>query len=367
MKAAVLYGKEFSEIGGAERLVLDLAEALEADVVVPYADESVVGLYDREHAVEIVSLGRRLPPEPRRQIASMRIFRGLRLHYDFAVAMDDMSVRYFSRNKTPHLYYLLTPRRAVYDMNYPFLQGLSGVKRMLYRPGLSVFRFLDRRFLKHHVRNLACISHTVRNRVQKFYLRDDAAVLYPPVRCDRYHSSTGEDYWLSVNRVDKWKRIDLQIETFRRMPEFRLKVVGSVYPGYEHLVDRAPPNVEFLGNKSEKELHDLYARCTGFVTTAVDEDFGITPVEAMASGKPVVATREGGYQETVVDGRTGLLVSPDAGALCRAIRTVSADPERYRDSCRARAALFDYPVFRGQARDLARGVLEGRTIPEINC
>ncbi len=367
MKTAVLYGKEFSEIGGAERLVLDLAKALEADVVVPYADESVVGLYDREHAVEIVSLGRRLPIEPWRQISSMRIFRRLTLSYDFIVAMDDMAVRYLTYHDLPHIYYLLTPRRALYDLNYRFLQGLPAGKRFLYRPALAMFRESDRRFVRNHVKNLACISHTVRNRVHKTYLRDDATVLYPPVHCNRYHSLTHEGYWLSVNRVDKWKRIELQIETFRNMPETRLKVVGSVYPGYENVVDQAPDNIEFLGNRTEEELRDLYSRCTGFITTAIDEDFGITPVEAMASGKPVVATMEGGYQETVVDSATGHLVPPEVGALCRAIRVVSTNPEQYRAACQARAALFDYEIFRSKARDLVRSVFEGRSMREINC
>jgi len=130
--------------------------------------------------------------------------------------------------------------------------------------------------------------------------------------------------------------------------------VGRVYPGYEYLEKGAPPNVTFRHNVGEQEIIDLYSRCEGFITTAVDEDFGITPVEAMASGKPVVAAREGGYLETVVDGITGRLVPPEAAALCKAVMEVGKDPGRYRDVCLKQAAAFDYGAFTTQAHALVR-------------
>nr|WP_245249630.1 glycosyltransferase [Methanolinea mesophila] len=210
-------------------------------------------------------------------------------------------------------------------------------------------KYLDRRFVNHHVKELACISHNVRNRIFKAYLRD-ARVLYPPVRTSLYRNREPEPFWLSVGRVDKWKRIELQIEAFRQIPERQLRVVGQVYPGYRDLVTNSPPNVEFLGNVKEDELRDLYSRCEGFVTTAIDEDFGYTPVEAMASGKPVVATKEGGYLETVIDGETGILVGPDPDEIEKAVRKISADPVSFADRSLQRAKRFDYDLFARQAR-----------------
>jgi glycosyltransferase involved in cell wall biosynthesis len=141
------------------------------------------------------------------------------------------------------------------------------------------------------------------------------------------------------------------VEAFRQMPEKTLLIAGHIYPKFEHVVDTAPPNVKFLGTCEEPRLIDLYSRCEGFITTAIDEDFGITPVEAMASGKPVVATKEGGYLETVADGYSGILTSPDVKSLCNAVRQVSANPVAFTDECLKRARLFDYSAFKATASE----------------
>lgn len=350
MRVAILTSYEFSVLGGAERLILDLARALDAEVVVPHVDENILSLYDPGREVSFRSLDTPLPAEPARQIAGMHLFRRASLEYDFFICIDDIAARYLV-HPVPHLYYMLTPRRALYDMYYQFLAQKSLGGQIAYIPGLALARFSDRRFVRRYVKNIACISHTVRNRIQKVYLRD-AAVLYPPVHTDRYTWKPSEGYWLSLGRVDKWKRVHLQVAAFSQMPEKKLVVVGRVYPGFENLVKKAPPNVLFYHTRTEDELRDLLSRCEGFITTAIDEDFGITPLEAMASGKPVVATREGGYQETVVDGVSGRLVAPEPNALQDAIREVGQDSDRFRDECQKRAELFDYREFAGKARDL---------------
>jgi glycosyltransferase involved in cell wall biosynthesis len=96
-----------------------------------------------------------------------------------------------------------------------------------------------------------------------------------------------------------------------------------------------------VGSVSEEKLLELYATCKGHITTALDEDFGMTPVEAMASGKPTVAVKEGGYLETVLDGVTGLLVDPDVPSIVSAIKEVSSDPVKFKDACIKRAKEFD--------------------------
>jgi glycosyltransferase involved in cell wall biosynthesis len=350
VKIAVLTGSGFEFIGGAERLILDLAGALSAEVVAPSRDPEVIGTYGTAGGVKVRTLGKALPGEPFRQPAGMRLFSGAKLDsdYDFLICIDDMAVRAV-RHGAPHIYYMLTPRRAMYDMYYHFLASQPPFRRPAYRVALNVMKYLDRRFVNRYVNDLACISHNVRNRIYKAYLRD-AQVLYPPVRTSQYRNREAEPFWLSVGRVDKWKRIELQVEAFRQFPERQLRVVGQVYPGYRELVNNAPQNVVFLGNVKEAELTDLYSRCEGFVTTAIDEDFGYTPVEAMASGKPVVATKEGGYLETVIDGETGILVGPDAKEIEKAVKKISADPGAYIEKSLQRSRRFDYDLFARQAR-----------------
>lgn len=342
MKIAILSCSDFSIVGGAERFIIDIARALDATIV-------TIGneyLFDTTYSTEGVKfhyLNKHLPVEPLRQALGSLYFSRLKLDYDFYISTDDMSMHYLTDK--PHVYYMFTPRRAFYDMYYDVMSTKHGLKLLIYSIGIWMFRNHDKKFVDKHIQNIACISHNIRNRIQKTYLRD-STVVYPCIDTSKYKYKPHTDHWLSVNRVDKWKRVELQVESFRKMSDMKLIIVGTVYPGMQYIVDNAPDNVEFKGPVSEQELIDLYSECTGFITTAIDEDFGITPLEAMASGKPVVATKEGGYLETVVDGITGILVTPNVNDIVRAVKTLSYDPERYSFECRKQAHKFDYSVFK---------------------
>jgi glycosyltransferase involved in cell wall biosynthesis len=346
MRIAILSCLDFSVPGGAERFFIDMATALDATIVCLRYDPRLGDMYTQARSVRFHPLNKILPAEPIRQFAGMRLFRSLNLAYDFFIVTDDMALRYLV-HEVPHCYVMLTPRRAFYDMYYQTLTELPFLKRLLYTAVLSLFRHLDRRFVKKYVFHIAGISHNVRNRIWKIYQRQ-ATVLYPPIHADRYSNHGYGDFWLSVSRVDKWKRIELQVEAFRKMPEKKLKIAGRVYPGYEDMKRNAPLNVEFLGIVDDESLADLYGRCRGFLTTAIDEDYGLTPLEAMACGKPVVATKEGGYLETIIDGNTGILVSPDTQAICDAVQLIDKNPSRYAEASRKRAELFDYKLFKEQ-------------------
>jgi glycosyltransferase involved in cell wall biosynthesis len=350
MKIAILFCNDFSVLGGAERFILDLAMALNADIVSPTYNEDVIKTYDTNRVIKFVPLNKHLPPEPLRQIAGMYLYSRLKLDYDFYIAIDDMALHYLNPG-IPHLYYMLTPRRAVYDMYYEFLSSQGLFKKIFYSIGLNLTSIYDRHYVRKNITSIACISHNVRNRINKIYQRH-AAVIYPPVYTESFKYLPGKGYWLSVGRIDKWKRIELQIEAFRKMPDKKLFIVGKIYPQYEGVVKNAPDNVSFITNVNEPKLIGLYSECEGFITTAIDEDFGITPLEAMASGKPVVATKEGGYMETIIDGYTGILVSPDVDEIVQAVNTISRDPEQYREACEAQARRFDYVVFKEKINKL---------------
>jgi hypothetical protein len=107
-----------------------------------------------------------------------------------------MALRYLVHD-IPHFYYVLTPRRAMYDMYYPFLEECAIISRIGYYGALNVLKFFDRRFVNYHVRNIACISPTVRTRIYKVYQRD-SGVIYPPVHVENYSNKPSEGFWLSV-------------------------------------------------------------------------------------------------------------------------------------------------------------------------
>jgi len=222
---------------------------------------------------------------------------------------------------------------------------------------------LDGRSVRH-VNRIVTNSENTRKRIDAFYHRD-ATVVHPPVDVSRYYHSPEESFWLSVNRLYPEKRIPLQIETFSRLPQEKLRIVGGYSKG-DHAernlayLSNLPPNIELCGSVTDENLTDLYARCKGLICTAMDEDFGMTPLEAMAAGKPVVAVREGGFLESVVDGITGYLVSANPEGIIEGMQKISQHGgATYRDACRTRAEQFDVPAFAGKIREVMEDVCAG--------
>jgi glycosyltransferase involved in cell wall biosynthesis len=348
VKCAIFYDY-FGAVGGAEKAVLAMAEELEADIITTQVDEGAVRLAGFEKA-RFVRLGGTLGTPVLKQVsASLRFalcdFRG---KYDFYIFCGNWCLPAARRHR-PNLWYCLSPVRAFYEGFDREAARLRFPKRELFKAWVALHSPLDRRFARSFD-GIVSISENTRGRVKRYYGLD-SEVIFPPVDTKRYGNGGYGDYWLSVNRLYREKRIELQYDAFTRLPGERLVVVGGFSAGEgaevyaKELLAKKPANVEVKGMISEEELLGLYAGCRGLVCTALDEDFGLTPVEAMAAGKPVVAVDDGGYRETVVDGATGRLVEADAGKLAAAIREVGSDPGRYGKACVERAASFDRKIF----------------------
>src|SRR6185312_11332604 len=178
--------------------------------------------------------------------------------------------------------------------------------------------------------------------------RRESTVIYPPVNCDAFDVQAGaraEDYYLIVARLMPYKRIDLAIDAFTRLG-IKLKIVGSGC-NLPELRARAGRNVEFVGRVSDAELKQLYAGCRGLLFPG-EEDFGIAPLEANASGRPVIAYAAGGALDTVVDGRTGVLFErQEVDSLIEDVRRAEATGWE-QNELRQHARKFDREVFREQ-------------------
>jgi glycosyltransferase involved in cell wall biosynthesis len=155
-------------------------------------------------------------------------------------------------------------------------------------------------------------SQEVAGRIKKFYRRD-STVIYPPVSLPIPKKSSfakasegqGEEYFFIVSRLVGGKGLDIAIDAALKMG-FKLKIAGSP-SGYYSIACTTKDGVEFLGQVSDEELSKLYKGAKAFLALSKDEDFGITPVESMSVGTPVIAFNGGGYKETVIDKKTGLL------------------------------------------------------------
>lgn len=351
----------FGAIGGGETVVLEMAKCLGADIIT--TDTDAAGKIDS--SVRVISLGKTIKFPPLKQISAAARFRfcDFSKEYDFFIFTGNWSHMASFRHR-PNLWYCYTPVRAFYDLYPTFISRQGPVTRQLFRAWVYLHKIFDQRSVRH-INRIIAISKNVQDRVREFHNRD-AGLIYPPVDTSRFRCESYGDFWLSVNRLYPEKRIELQVEAFRKMPDERLVIVGGYAKGdhaarYADMIGRElPQNVTLLGEVSGEELIDLYARCRGHICTALDEDYGLTPLEAMASGKPVVAVKEGGYRETVTPD-TGILVKPDAGSIVSAVREISRNPERYRTACVTRAWEFDIAGFREQMK---RAVLGRSPEPE---
>lgn len=349
-----LFHDYFGAIGGGERVVLMMAGALGADIVTTDTD----ALDRMDAALPAISLGRTVRVPPFKQISATKMFSFADLSdaYDFFLFSGNWA-HYAARHHRPNLWYCHTPVRAFYDLYPTYAERQTFLKRQVFRSWVAVHRSLDQRSVRS-VDRIVANSLNVRERVRRYYARD-AEVLYPPVDTARFSCREYGDFWLSVNRLYPEKRIELQIEAFRLMPRERLIIVGG-YAAGDHAAayagkirENLPSNVEIRGEVPEADLIDLYARCRGLVCTAMDEDFGLTPVEAMASGKPVVAVDEGGFRETVTP-ETGVLAEADVGKIRDAVLAVSKDPAKYGPACIRRAEVFALPRFADRIRAMVK-------------
>ena len=195
-----------------------------------------------------------------------------------------------------HVCYCHTPMRYLWDL-YPAYHDewtASAWKRAVMAPVANYLRLWDYSTAAR-VDEFVANSANVARRIWKTYRRE-AHVIYPPVNVESFHWKEPEDYYLVVSELVAYKRIDAAVRAFSKNGR-RLRVVGQG-PEYGSLRRLARDNVEFCGRVTDDELRELYARSRALLLPG-EEDFGMTPVEALASGKPVIALGRGGVLESV--------------------------------------------------------------------
>lgn len=262
-----------------------------------------------------------------------------------------------------HVCYCFTPMRYVWDLYDDYFGPRAGrLTRVIMPPLAAALRRWDRRTAAG-VHRFVAISRFVAERIRRCYGRE-ADVIHPPVDVARFRlEETPGDFYLVVSALTPYKRIDIAVEAANRLRR-RLVVVGTG-PEEARLCAQAGPTVEFLGWRDDATVADLYAQCRALLFPAV-EDFGITPLEAMASGRPVIALGRGGALETVVrpggpEPPTGLFFDEQsAEALAAAIERFEADPGRFDPKAlRRRAEGFDRPLFRERIERYLEEALAG--------
>lgn len=242
--------------------------------------------------------------------------------YDLVISSESGPAKgVLTSSNTCHICYCHSPMRYLWDLYPAYLHEWtrSGLKKCIIAPFANYLRLWD--FASSaRVDRFVANSANVQKRIRKAYRRH-STVVYPPVDVNGFYSKTPDDYYLIVSELVSYKRVADAVRCFCSKKR-RLKIAGNG-PEYASLRRIAGRATEFCGHVSDSDLRELYARCRAVILPG-EEDFGLVPVEAMASGKPVVALGRGGVLESVPeeDPRAGFFYtdpSPEslAGAIAR--------------------------------------------------
>ena len=290
--------------------------------------------------------------------------------YDLVISSESGPAKgVLTSSTTRHLCYCHTPMRYLWEL-YPayrteFQQSLAS--RALFTPIANYLRTWDYSTAAR-VDTFMANSRNVKRRIWKTYRRK-SRVVYPPVSVESFHHSSASDYFLMVSEMVAYKRLNYAVRTFAQNGR-PLKIVGDG-PEYACLRKLAARNIEFCGRVPDHELKDLYAKSSAFLMPG-EEDFGMTMVESLASGKPVIALGSGGAMDIVANGCGLLYAEPTEACLEDALRSFDRIESRIHPAqLRTRASAFSEAEFerrfravlnRSRSQDLPGSAPAGRFV-----
>ena len=260
-------------------------------------------------------------------------------------------------SKTQHICYSHSPMRFAWDWTHEYMeeQRAGRIKRFLAAKIMKKIRMWDC-LAGARPDRIVANSINVQRRIQKYYRRD-STVVYPPVDLSRFKTSkSGEDFFLIVSNLSPFKKIDLAIQLFNKIRK-RLVIIGDGAQ-MEYLKNISGDTIDFLGYKDDEATAEYMKNCRALIFPG-EEDFGITPVEAMACGKPVLAYGVGGVKESVVAGVTGeFFAEPTVASMEDGLgRLIKNELSYSPTACHNQARKFSKEIFEDKMKKVCESSL----------
>lgn len=335
-------------------------KALEADIASGFFSEWSFNLRENGFTWKMISVSSEI---------FRKWFRHIKLKYAFLYktsflkdydkvifSWDCISAIRQCNKKTKKIYYCHTPPRYLYDLHYLYLQKVP----FLIKPVFKLFCFVFKYMYEKDISKLDLIltnSINTQKRIKSF-LDIDSEVLYPPVDMNQFRFISQKDYYLSFARLADAKRVDKIVEAFKKMPDKKLVVIyGENDPAKQKIFDLAEgsQNIEFITLKNNVGFTDYVGNAIATIYIPIDEDFGMSPVESMSAGKPVIWVDDGGLKESIIHEKTGLLIDKEAHVddIISAVHDIT--PEKalsMRRDCESRAKDFSLESFEKRLKKL---------------
>jgi glycosyltransferase involved in cell wall biosynthesis len=270
--------------------------------------------------------------------------------YDIVLSSSSSCAKGVVTNpNTMHVCYCHSPMRYGWEFYYEYANttDMKKLKKKLLKYFMDYMRIWDN-VSSNRVDYFIANSENVARRIWKHYRRE-SVVIHPPVRCNLFNiSDEDEDYFLIVSRLVEYKKIDLAIEAFNEL-RLPLIIIGDGSER-EKLESKAKGNIKFLGRQPDNVIKKYYSKCRAFIFPG-EEDFGITPLESQASGRPVIAFGKGGALETVIDRQTGIFFDEQTVDELKLAVKKFQNIDFDKKVIRKHAEEFDEAIFKGKIKD----------------
>lgn len=351
MRVALIYDR-INKFGGAERVLGDLIKIYPHAPVYTLVHNRETSPWTKDTKIIPTFFNRLKWLRTRHQLLapfSALAFETFDLsEYDLIISITSESAKaVITKPNQLHICYCLTPTRYLWGnfKEYPIPKFIK-----------KYFQFADKIYATRPDKYIA-ISNEVKKRIKKYY-HQDCQVIYPAIDYKFWSKKTSKNknnYYLLVSRLEPYKKVDLVIDAFNQQ-NLNLLVVGTGSQE-KKLKSMAKSNIKFLGHVDDMSLRSLYANAKALIFPQI-EDFGLTPLEAQATGTPVIALNKAGARETVINKKTGILFSHQTtSSLIQAIKLFeSGKHDINKHNCQTNAGKFDQDIFikkfKNQIKDL---------------